>query len=58
MSKVVRFMRPFAIAMEPDYLILLFSDQLHCLLMFKVVRFFKPFAIAMAPDYPILLFSE
>jgi hypothetical protein len=58
MFKVVRFMRPFAIAVAPDYPIPFLSEYHSCLPMFKVVRFMRPFAMAVAPDYLILLNAE
>jgi hypothetical protein len=58
MFKVVRFMRPFAIAVAPDYPIPFLSEYHSCLPMFKVVRFMRPFAMAVAPESPILFISE
>jgi hypothetical protein len=58
MFKVVRFFRPFAIAVAPESPTLLPSESFHYLLIYKVVMFLKLFAIAVAPESPILLLSE
>jgi hypothetical protein len=58
MLKVVRVMKPFAIAVAPDYPIPFLSEYHSCLPMFKVVRFMRPFAMAVAPESPILFISE
>jgi hypothetical protein len=55
MSKVVRFMRPFAITVAPKSPILFLSVLDDCLLICKVVRLMRRFAIAVAPESPISL---
>jgi hypothetical protein len=58
MFKVVRFLKPLAIAVALASPMLLDSESFHCLLIFKVVRCLRLLAIAIAPYYPNWLSHE